>query len=145
MKKKLFVLLTTVTLISAGCSDSKENSTDATTAAPASEIVTEAPTEAPPAKDKSLKGLAEYLVAGSYVSGEQTETMYTYIGAIGGFKYLDSNVEVYEYDEASDTYKSIVETNEVSGLKVYAINGPYILIFSNDTPNQSVIDAFNAY
>ncbi|MBQ9610632.1 MAG: hypothetical protein IJV15_14465 [Lachnospiraceae bacterium] len=143
MKKKLFTLLLATTILMVGCGTKKETTTTETTEATTEMTTTEATTEAE--KEKSLDDLAKYLVDGGYVSGEQSETMYSYIGAIGGFKYLDSNVEVYEYDETSDTYKEIVNTNAVSGLTVPAINGPYVLIFSNGTTDQNVIDAFNNY
>ena len=143
MKKTLFTLLLATTVLMAGCGTKKETTTETTTEAVTEITTTEATTEAE--KEKSLDDIAKYLVDGGYVTGEQTETMYSYIGAIGGFKYLDSNVEVYEYDTNSDTYKGIVDTNEVSGLKVSAINGPYVLIFSGGNENQDVIDAFNKY
>ena len=131
-KKLLAVSLLSVAMLSfTACGKKEEPAT------------TEATTEAE--KKKSLDDLAKYLVDGGYVTGEQSETMYSYIGAIGGFKYLDSNVEVYEYDTNSDTYNDIVKTSEVSGLKVSAVNGPYVLIFSGGNENQDVIDAFNKY
>ena len=145
MKKKLFVLLITVSLLTAGCGKKEDNTTAATTEETTAIETTTEVTTTEAEKEKSLDDLAKYLVDGGYVSGEQSETMYSYIGAIGGFKYLDSNVEVYEYDETSDTYKEIVNTNAVSGLTVSAINGPYVLIFSNGTTDQNVIDAFNNY
>lgn len=140
--KKLLIALLAVSLLT-GCGKKETKTTEATTEMITTEASTEEVTEA--AKEKSLDGLATYLVDGGYVSGEQSETMYSYIGAIGGFKYLDSDVEVYEYDTASDTYTEILNNNSVSGLKVSAINGPFILIFSNGQENQDVINAFNAY
>ena len=143
MKRKLFTLLIATTILMVGCGTKKETTTTEATEAAPEMTTTEATTESE--KEKSLDDLANYLVDGGYVTGEQSETMYSMIGAIGGFKYLDSDVEVYEYDTSSDTYKGIVDTNEVSGLKVSAINGPYILLFSNGNENQDVIDAFNKY
>lgn len=154
MKKKLFALMLASTIMLAGCSDNSktttENTTSTTTKATTEatpEVTTETTTEnmTEAVSDKSLNGLAVYLLDKGVVSGETSETFYEYIGAIGGFKYLDSDVEVYEYDTSSDTYKSILDTNSVSGLTVSAVNGPYILIFSNGNSNQDVIDAFNNY
>ena len=155
MKKKVLIPMALVALLCVGCGSKKEtttqvsvDTTDKTSieaTVEATEEVTETETTEDVKKEKSLQGLAEYLVAGNYVTGEQTEPMYTYISAIGGFKYLDSDVEVYEYDESSDVYKSILETNSVSGLPVAAVNGPFVLIFSNNNVNQTVVDAFNNY
>lgn len=161
MRKNLLVALMIV-MIATGCGekdDKKETTTEATTAnvtveettatteatteKTTAEVTTEATTEAE--KEMTLDAIAKYLVDGGYVTGEQTETMYSYIGAIGGFKYLSSDVEVYEYDTSSDTYQEIVDSKNVSGLKVSAINGPFVLLFSNGNENQDVIDAFNAY
>ena len=52
---------------------------------------------------------------------------------------------MWNYNTSSDAYKGIVDTNEVSWLKVSAINGPYVLLFSGGNENQDVIDAFNKY
>jgi len=153
MKKKLFALMLASTIMLAGCSGKSETTTENTTsttevtieATPevTTETTSEDTTEA--ISNKSLNGLATYLLDKGVVSGTTDTPLYEYIGAIGGFKYLDSDVEVYEYDTSSDTYKSILDTNSVSGLTVSAVNGPYILIFSNGNSNQDVIDAFNNY
>jgi hypothetical protein len=93
---------------------------------------------------KSLNEVADYLVTKKVVSGEQTDTAAEMIGAISGFKYLDSNVEVYEYDTDSDVYKEIVKDNivKVQGLDlkitVSAINGKYVL-FCDDAKNKDDI------
>ncbi len=93
---------------------------------------------------KSLDEVADYLVLKKVVSGEQTETAAEMIGAISGFKYLDSDVEVYEYDTDSDVYKEIVKDNivKVQGLDlkitVSAVNGKYVL-FCDDAQNKDDI------
>ena len=164
MKKKLLTIMavSTLALSLTGCGNAgnsttvsttetvtTEATTEATTATSTEEETTEAATSEETseteAQSGTLDGLAQYLLDQGVVTGSTSETMYSYIGAIGGFKYLDSNVEVYEYDMNSDTYKQIVDTNSVSGLTVSAINGPYVLMLSNDDVNQSVIDVFNAY
>lgn len=150
MKKKILIVAISSALIFtiSGCSKNDDSTMNTTSTATTelqstTETSTEITTEA---QEKSLKGLSEYLLEQGVVSGTTEEPLYQYIGAIGGFKYLDSNVEVYEFDTASDAYTSILSTNEVSGLTVSAINGPYVLIFSTgSTVNQSVIDAFNNY
>lgn len=152
MKKKLFTIIAAsiFTLSLTGCNGGDSNSTTAatteatTTITSTEETVTESSTESAAASG-TIADLAQYLIDQGAVSGEQSEAMYSYIGAIDGFKYLDSDVEVYEYDTSSDTYNEIVNTNSVSGLTVSAINGPYILIFSNGNVNQTVIDSFNSF
>lgn len=116
-----------------------EDISEATTGEPAVEVTTEEP-----AVEVTLKSMEKHLLDSGVISGERTEPLYSFIGAINGFKYLDSNVEVYEYDESSDTYKDIVSTKQVSGINIYAINGPLVLVFSNDEANHTVIDAFNS-
>ena len=111
---------------------------------------TETKTEAPAeetgvAKEKSLDDLAAYLVEKGVATGERTEPMYQMIGAVGGFKYLDSDVEVYEYDMDSEAYKTIAETGEYGGLKFASVNGQFVLLISNDGENQEAADIFNAY
>lgn len=162
MKKKLLTIITisTLALSLAGCGSNDTSNatttattetvtTEATTAAPTEEDTTEASTTEAPTEAETPQGtiddLAQYLLDQGVVTGSTEETFYTYIGAIDGFKYLDSDVEVYEYDMTSDTYQEIVNTNSVSGLTVSAINGPYVLIFSNGNVDQAVIDSFNAF
>lgn len=162
MKKKLLTIMavSTLTLSLAGCGSNDTSNvtttattetvtTEATTAAPTEEDTTEASTTEAPTEAETPQGtiddLAQYLLDQGVVTGSTEEPLYTYIGAINGFKYLDSDVEVYEYDMTSDTYQEIVNTNSVSGLTVSAINGPYVLIFSNGNVDQAVIDSFNAF
>ena len=109
------------------------------------ETKTEAPAETGAAKEKSLEDLAAYLVDKEVATGEKTEPMYQMIGAVGGFKYLDSDVEVYEYDMESEAYKAIAETGEYSGLKFAAVNEQFVLLITNDGENQEAADIFNAY
>ena len=161
MKKIISLSLITIILIT-GCGKTEESSettteatTSATTEVESNEITTKETTEAKTeaiteettekTRNKSLDDIAAYLLDGGYIKGSRADSLYSYIGAINGFKYPDSDTELYEYDTESDTYKSIVENNEVNGLKVSALNGPYILIFSNGNENQEIIDAFKAY
>lgn len=94
---------------------------------------------------KSLSGLSAYLLEQGVVTGEPSEVFYQYINAKNGCQFLESGVEIYDYDISSDTYQTILSTNEVMDIPVAAINGSYVLIFSNDGTNQAVIDAFKAY
>lgn len=102
-------------------------------------------------KAKSLDSLKKYLSKKGLVSGDASETAYQIIGANDGVKYLDNNIEIYEYDTNSDVYKNIVKNNSVDlqgfniQLNVSAINGKFILIFSNDETNEKVIKAFKDF
>lgn len=159
MKKKLLIIMMLSTMALAGCSG---NNSDTTTTTTTTEATTEATTEqttteattaeetttevtAEEITSGSLENLAKYLLDQGVVSGVTDTPMYEYIGAVNGFKYLDSGVEVYEYDMSSDTYKAIVDNNSVNDITVSAINGPYVLIFSNDEVDQHVIDVFNSF
>lgn len=147
MKKLLTVAFVSVLALSGCGKKAAETEQPTTTTEVITEMATEQTTEqtTEAQKEQSFDGLCDYLVSENVIQGERSEAMYSYISATNGCKYLDSDVELYEYDMTSDTYKSIVETKTVMGINVYAINGPYILIFSNDTANQAVIDAFMSY
>ena len=98
--------------------------------------------------DKTLTDVAAYLEENNVVSGEQTSVIAELVGATGGFKYLDSNVEVYEYNTDSDIYINLVKTNEVevqgfgTKLTASAINGQYVLFCEKATNKDEVISAF---
>ena len=86
------------------------------------------------------------------LSGTRTETAAEMIGAVSGFKYTDAGAEIYEFDENSEDYKKMVETNTITledfgiALSPAAINGKFALIFSNEEEaDQAIIDAFNSY
>lgn len=158
MKKKIVGLMLLLTFaVSSGCSGNTENdvseqqSADATSVS-ATPTVTEAPTPTIVEKEDSLATLEEYLLGSGLLSGERTEMAVDMIGATSGFKYEDSYAEIYEFDETSDTYKNLVETNSVTlsdfnmTLSAVSINGKYALFASGDgQPGQELIDAFNSY
>lgn len=95
--------------------------------------------------DKTLSDMENYLLDQDVLTGEKTETYASMIGAIEGFKYLDSNVEVYRYDTDSDMYKEIKKNKEVSGLIVNAINGPFILICDDEADTDNVVSVFEKF
>lgn len=94
---------------------------------------------------KSFSGLQAYLSEQGIVYGETSEVMYEYIGAKDGIKYIDANIELYEYDISSSAYNEIITTNEINGIPVAAVNGPYILIISNNGVNDSAVTVFKEY
>ena len=111
MKKKLLSIMavSTLALSLTGCGNAgnsttvsttetvtTEAATEATTATSTEEETTEAvtseETSETEAQSGTLDGLAQYLLDQGVVTGSTSETMYSYIGAIGGFKYLDSKI-----------------------------------------------------
>lgn len=117
---------------------------------PAEESKEESPKQ--PVKETSLADLEQYLLDSGLISGERTEKSASLIGAISGFGYGDQDAEVYEFDENSEAYKNMKETNSLTlegfdfSMTPAAINGKYVLIFSNNSePNQSIVDVFNSY
>lgn len=104
-------------------------------------------------EESSLTDLEEYLLSVGVLSGERTETAASMIGALSGFKYADSYVEIYEYDVNSEEYKKLssgesVELDGMAGvsIKATAINGKYVLIASYENSiSQDAVDAFTSY
>lgn len=71
------------------------------------------------------------------------------VGAVNGFKYLDSSVEVYEFDTESEAYKKVLETSEMDlsdlsiTIPVNAINGKYVLYCDESDTKEDIIKVFN--
>ena len=116
---------------------------------------TEEPTATPSpeeAIEMSLSGLENYLLEKGVLNGNRTETAAEMVGASAGFKYADSNAEIYEFDKDSDAYKKLIETNTITlesfdyTMTPSAVNENYVLLANNDAAlSQELIDAFNAY
>lgn len=154
MKKKLLLFALATSLC--GCGEkAAETTTEQTTSVTTEqttvttteevttkEQTTEVTTEK--VKEKTFDGLCEYLEGKDILQGEKSEAMYAMINAINGCKYLECNVELYEYDINSDAYKDVLDTNKVVGIDCY-INGPYVLFFDNGATDQAIIDAFNTF
>ena len=153
MRKKILVtvLVATMAVILSACggkTDSDENKTNSepntTDNIEDKDVLT---------KETSLANLEEYLLSEGVLTGERTETSASMVGAVSGFKYVDSGVEFYEYDETSDAYKKLAagEAIELEGMPGFtvsatAINGKYVLMTSNDASvDQKLIDTFNSY
>ena len=120
LKRLPFITLVCMAGLLSGCGSDTNSDAEAGQGAVTETAGTETKAEAPAeeneaAKEKSLEDLAAYLVDKGVATGEKTEPMYQMIGAVGGFKYLDSQIEVYEYDTDSEAYKTIAETGEYSG------------------------------
>ena len=73
------------------------------------------------------------------------------VGAENGIKYADSNIEIYEYDETSEEYKSLssggsvgIEGMEGFTMSATSINGPFVLFATGDI-SQELKDTFESY
>lgn len=82
------------------------------------------------------------------LTGEETEAYAAMIGGTNGIKYLDSNVDLYEFDKNSEAYKKLVKTKRVSligfnmDLNVSAINGKFIIMCDDAKNKDDIIQAF---
>lgn len=97
---------------------------------------------------KKLSDVENYFIEKGLVTGEKTLVEASMIGALNGFKYVDSDVEVYEYDLDSEQYKGLVENNTVEvegfGMEIIAsaINGKYVLFCENAENKEEIINNF---
>ncbi len=165
MRKKIITLLMISALALSGCSNENTSepepetkttaeatkSPDATS--PAQETDTPEPQETQEApqekKDASLDDIEQHMLENNAVSGEKTQMVADMIGAISGFKYSDSNVEIYEYDVNSKNYKALTKGKKIpiEGFEGYevgaaAINGKFVLM---GEPSKKAINAFNSF
>lgn len=157
MKKKIVTFLITVAMgmTLAACGGNSETSTDTDSSAEStqSESNDTAEDTSDQAENPTLDDLESYLLDKGVLTGEKTQTSAEMIGAISGFKYADSNAEIYEYDENSEDYKTLSEGGsiEIEGMSGYAvsstaINGKFVLMASSSGDvSQELIDAFNSF
>lgn len=167
MKKLCLSLITISLLFLSGCGSSNDTTSienETTTSEVSTEIITttEAATEAISTEETTteeitteskiydVSSVAQELLNQGVITGEPTMTAASMIQAIEGIKYTDQGVEIYEYDTSSDAYKDLVAGKSVPlegfdgySLSADAINGKFVLIFSNE-PNQTIIDAFSS-
>lgn len=98
--------------------------------------------------DSTLTDMENYLANNGLLDGNRIEPMAALIGAVEGFKYVGTGIEVYEYDIKSDAYKKLVKNKSVAvegfgtELPVAAVNGKYVLFYSGD---DSVVDVFKSF
>lgn len=99
----------------------------------------------------NLTDLVAYMKDVSVLYGKESAVAASMIGAEKGVKYLESNVELYEYDMESDTYKSILKTNKVAldgfdiEITVSAVNGKFILLCEDAEDKEKIIDLFMSF
>lgn len=153
MKKKLLLITTIifVALVSTACGNNKKNhETTSAIQNVSSEVTKESPEETTQ-KELSLSDVEKSLT--SYLTGERTEMVASFIGAEQGFKYSSDglHIEIYEYDVNSDEYKELCNNGyvEIEGfdgvtMNSSAINGKFVL-FIEEYPGDKaeLINAFN--
>lgn len=169
MRKKIVILLMISVLAISGCS---KDDTSGSTSEPKSEIKTDTEaTKSPdtassiqetstpdpeetsesPTKDNesSIEDIEKYMLDKGVVSGQKTQMAAEMVGAINGFKYSDSNVEVYEYDVNSKNYKALAKGKKIplegfDGYEIGAVsvNGKFVLI---GEPSKDAIKAFDSF
>ncbi len=172
MKKTIIPVLIISVLLISGCSENTSETAknkDATeppkatviqeisTPTPAPEETQEpAETQEPEKKPKkkkasnaSINDIKKYMVKNNAVSGKYTKMAADIIGAVNGFKYSDSSVEIYEYDIKSKVYKDLVKSKKVylDGMEDYpidviSINGKFVLL---GEPSKDAIKIFDAF
>ena len=101
--------------------------------------------------ETTLADLETYLLENGVLNGERTEVNAEKVGALEGFSYPDSNVEIYEYDMDSFPYDSLAtggcvgftyaETDttpaETGGpFSAEAVNRQYVMIATGDVSGE---------
>ena len=99
----------------------------------------------------TLADLEAYLLEKGVLDGERTEVDAEKVGAVDGFGYQDSNVEIYEYDMDSFPYDSLAtggcvgftyaETDTtpaetVGPFSAEAVNRQYVMIATGDVSGE---------
>ena len=101
--------------------------------------------------ETTLADLETYLLENGVLNGERTEVNAEKVGALEGFSYPDSNVEIYEYDMNSSVYDilatggsigvTIAETDTapaetVGPFSAEAVNRQYVMIATGDVSGE---------
>lgn len=96
--------------------------------------------------EKTLDDIEKYLLDKGVLSGNRIQMAADLIGGINGFKYDESNIEIYEYDINSDEYISLSNGEEINlqGMDGYTVgaistNEKFVLM---GEPSQDIMDAF---
>lgn len=170
--KRIFVLCIMMIALSS-CSNKNNESVSSNTSTPTDAVATditadnttEQPTAMPTGEptatpkstenvkqknkyDDSLEGIEKYFSDKKLLSGKRTRKEASMIGGIDGFAYLDSDIEIYEYDINSQEYNMFkngeavpIKGMESFTIKADAINGKFILL----SDNKKIIKAFNNF
>ena len=96
-------------------------------------------------KETTLEELEAYLLDAGVLSGEKTEVDAEMMRAEDGFKYAESNVEIYEYDVNSDVYDALAtggcvgfsdEFHTVGPFSAETVNGKYVMIATGEVSRE---------
>lgn len=149
MKKRISILLTAFLLgaaLSACGNDVEEKQGNESTDGTAKVVQTTVYRS-----ETTLADLEAYLLENGVLAGERTEVNAEKVGALEGFSYPDSNVEIYEYDMDSFPYDSLAtggcvgftyaETDttpaETGGpFSAEAVNRQYVMIATGDVSGE---------
>lgn len=115
-----------------------------------SQNVSEETTPQPEAQSEpTLADIENYMLDNGMLSGNRIQMAADMVGAIDGFKYSDSGVEIYEYDTESETYITLsgggeIELKGMSGYTVgcVAVNGKFVLF---GEPSEDAIKCFENF
>ena len=131
-KKLISILLTFLLLISfVACSNNSSSGNNKQT----TNVSENGRTKSENKVEKSVDAVAEYL---GFIDGE--EQYYTMIGAKDGKAYNNGELEIYLFDESSDSYKAAIDGSGFA--KADAYKDGIVLIFPNKK-DQTIIDKFN--
>ena len=149
MKKKISLLLTALLLgaVLSACGNNTEekpgNENTAGTSVEEQVLVYRSNT--------TLADLEAYLLEKGVLDGERTEVEAEKVGAVDGFGYQDSNVEIYEYDTDSSAYDALAtggcigftfpetETKPaetVGPISAETVNRQYVMIATGDVSRE---------
>ncbi len=155
MKKKLLLFLLmsalSITIFACGKTNQKNDATDNGQESTASDEKEENSTTSSEPKEKinTLKDIEQYMIENGVLSGERTQMAVELIGAIDGFKYNDSDIEVYEYDVNSEEYISLANGEEIplegiEGVTIGAvsINDKFVLM---GNPSEEAVNIFESF
>ena len=140
MRKLLLILASLISVI-ALTSCEANGTKGAETANSGARTVAEETATAAPTEDtrieKSIDAVAKYLGLDG-----GSETYYSMIGATAGKEYNNGSIELYQFDEDSDSYKRIIGENSPYNIGAYK-DGIVILVPTGQKSDVELITHFN--
>lgn len=103
--------------------------------------------------EATIHNVGNYLKTNGFIDGSSSIMLADLIGAKNGIKYKTSkgDIEIYEYDIQSESYKTIVNTGsiELDGIgivvQVSAVNGKFVIFCSYHSEAAKVIECFKSF
>ena len=140
MKRFVYLLLCCVILV--GCGSSNDSSKE-------KQSKQEETDQKADEGERTLDDIESFLIDKKALIGEKTQMAPEVIGAVDGFKYKESNAEIYEYDTTTENYEKLCNGEEIPiegmegfTVKAVSVNGKFILM---GEPSQEIIDTFNSF